>query len=108
MKSEQTAPTNHKPAVVASNELFETFCDESYFGQWCVRKTGERRWGHCFHVASKEEAEGLAQELTALERVRLVVTTEHESKDAFIARVRSIISNPAGQTRRNDVAKLEE
>jgi len=82
--------------VVASTELFETFCDESYFGLWCVRKTGERRWGHGVHVASKEEAEGLAQELTALERVRLVVTTDHESKEAFIARVRSIISNPPG------------
>jgi hypothetical protein len=85
--------TSDKPPAVASNALFETFCVESYFGQWCVRKTGERRWGHCFHVASKEEAEGLAQELTALEQVRLIVTTDHESKEAFIARVRSIISN---------------
>lgn len=84
--------------VVASNELFEIFCDESYFGQWCVRKAGERRWGYGFHVASKEEAEGLARELTALEQVRIVVTTDHESKEEFIARVRNIISNPNFQS----------
>lgn len=39
---------------------WEYFCDESYYGLWCVREAGEKRWGHGFHVRSKDEAEGLA------------------------------------------------
>lgn len=38
---------------------WECFCDESYYHQWAVREIGEKRWGHSFHVPSKEEAEGL-------------------------------------------------
>ena len=38
---------------------WECFCDGSYFDLWAVRPAGENRWGHCFHVQTKEEAEGL-------------------------------------------------
>jgi hypothetical protein len=38
---------------------WECFCDVSYFGLWAVRPVGENRWGYCFHVQTKEEAEGL-------------------------------------------------
>jgi hypothetical protein len=30
-----------------------------YFHDWAVRPVGENRWGFCFHLPSKEEAEGL-------------------------------------------------
>lgn len=47
--------------MTAEKELlpWECFCDESYYHLWAVREVGEKRWGHCFHVQSKEEAEGL-------------------------------------------------
>lgn len=38
---------------------WECFCDQSYYGMWAVRPAGENRWGHCFHVVSRGEAEGL-------------------------------------------------
>jgi len=61
-----------KPATnaVSSNRLFEYFCDESYYHLWCVRPSNERRWGHCYHVQSKDEAQGLAEELSQLELLR--------------------------------------
>lgn len=40
---------------------WETFCDDSYYNYWAVRPKGETRWGHCFHVVSKEEAQGLKE-----------------------------------------------
>ena len=46
-----------EPAETVKN--WECFCDECYFGMWAVRPVGENRWGHCFHVQTKEEAEGL-------------------------------------------------
>jgi hypothetical protein len=42
---------------------YEVFCDSAYYNMWAVRVNGEKRWGHCYHLPSKEEAEGLAQEL---------------------------------------------
>lgn len=39
---------------------WETFCDAAYYDMWAVREAGERRWGFCYHLPSKEEAEGLA------------------------------------------------
>lgn len=48
--------------------IYETFCDTSYYDQWCVRRVGEKRWGYCYHVPSKEEAEGLMDTLSMLER----------------------------------------
>lgn len=50
-------PTTHIDMV------WEYFCDRSYYDQWAVREQGERRWGHCFHVPSLEEAKGLAEVL---------------------------------------------
>ena len=40
---------------------WEYFCDEAYYGEWAVRPKGENRWGHCFYVPTKEEAEGLCK-----------------------------------------------
>jgi len=45
---------------------WECFCDESYYGLWAVREVGEKRWGHCFHVQTKEEGEGLRDLLNEL------------------------------------------
>lgn len=47
--------------------VWECFCDESYFGLWAVRIVGERRWGYCYHVQTKDEAEGLMNTLNELE-----------------------------------------
>jgi hypothetical protein len=45
---------------------WECFCDKSYYGMYAVREVGETRWGHCFHVAAREEAEGLRDLLNEL------------------------------------------
>jgi chromosome segregation ATPase len=45
---------------------YEVFCDVCYYDQWAVRPVGEKRWGHCYHLPSKEEADGLAKELEEL------------------------------------------
>lgn len=59
------------PAVPAeSAEAYETFCDESYFGQWCVRPRGEHRFGCGYHVPSQDEAKGLKAELEELAAYR--------------------------------------
>jgi hypothetical protein len=42
----------------------------AYFDQWAVRPVGVSRWGHCYHLPSKEEAEGLAKQLEELEAER--------------------------------------
>jgi len=44
-----------------------SFCDRSYYDMWAVRRSGERRWGHCFHVTSKGEATALRDLLCELE-----------------------------------------
>jgi hypothetical protein len=49
---------------------YEVFCDMAYFDQWAVRPVGVSRWGHCYHLPSKEEAEGLAKQLEELEAER--------------------------------------
>lgn len=38
---------------------WEFFCDRSYYDLWAVRPVGEKRFGYCFHLHAKEEAEGL-------------------------------------------------
>jgi len=38
---------------------WECFCDAGYYHMWCVRPVGETRWGHCFHLAGKAEADRL-------------------------------------------------
>ena len=40
---------------------WEYFCDAAYYGMWAVREVNEKRWGHCFHVSSMEEAKGLCE-----------------------------------------------
>ena len=45
--------------------MWEIFRDEAYFGMWCVREIGERRFGAAFHVSSEVEAEELRAALTA-------------------------------------------
>jgi hypothetical protein len=49
--------------------IWETFCDESYFHQWAVRRVGETRWGRCFHVPTQDEATGLCAKLNGYERL---------------------------------------
>lgn len=43
----------------SETRTWECFRDESYYGLLAVRPVGENRWGHCFHVQTKEEANGL-------------------------------------------------
>lgn len=40
---------------------WECFCDASYYDQWAVRPADVRLWGYCFHLPSKDEAEGLCE-----------------------------------------------
>ena len=62
---------------------WECFCDECYFGLWAVRPVGENRWGHCFHVQTREEAEGLRDLLNELqERANAHALAEERSDDS--------------------------
>lgn len=65
--SADTVQTTNDKAV-SWRALFAVFCDDSYYHMWAVRRTNETRWGHCYHLPSKEEAQGLADELTRLEK----------------------------------------
>ena len=58
---------------------FECFCDLSYYDLWAVRAVGEKRWGHCFHVQTKEEAEGLRDTLSA--NARLIAAAPETAKE---------------------------
>ena len=62
------------------------FQDENYYSLWAVRTIGENRWGHCFHVHTKEEAEGLCsllnETVTATQRTFPVM--KFKSKQAVI------------------------
>lgn len=53
-----------------TNEKWETFCDESYYGLWRVRRVNFKSFESGFHVHSKEEAEGLCELLNKMERQR--------------------------------------
>jgi len=59
---------------------WECFCDECYFGLWAVRPVGENRWGHCFHVQTKEEAEGLRDLLNELQDKANIAICVKDSK----------------------------
>ena len=48
------------------SKKFECFCDISYYDLWAVRPIGEKRWGYCYHLPTKEEAEGLKDELNKI------------------------------------------
>ncbi len=50
----------------ASASAWECFSDSAYYDMWAVRPVGERRWGHCFHLPSQDEAEGLTALLNHL------------------------------------------
>lgn len=45
-------------------DRWECFCDTSYFDMWCVRKVGERRFGHGFHLVNGDQAQGLCDLLS--------------------------------------------
>lgn len=65
------------------NPQYECFRDAAYYDLWAVRVVGEQRWGHCFHVQTKDEAEGLVELLNYAgqrERQLLEIIQElHES-----------------------------
>lgn len=41
--------------------MWEYFCDESYYHLWAVRRKDQTEFGQCFHVQSLEEAKGLTE-----------------------------------------------
>jgi hypothetical protein len=53
-------------AAWGAYEQWECFSDMAYFDMWAVRPVGETKWGACFHVPSREEAEGLRDLLNKL------------------------------------------
>lgn len=71
-----------------SSIVWECFCDESYYGLWCVRTVDEKRWGHCFHVQTKEEAEGLRDTLNLLQEKASVCKVS--LKDRFVSFCKAI------------------
>jgi hypothetical protein len=57
-------------APAAPPARWEFFQDEGYFGMWCVRQTGESRFGEGFHVVSQEEARALCSALSDIRKAR--------------------------------------
>ena len=49
--------------IAAMTQEWECFRDLAYFDMWCVRKVGETRFGHGYHVPSEAEARALCEEL---------------------------------------------
>ena len=49
---------------------WETFCDESYYHLWRVRRKSERNFNDGFHVQDGKEAAALVELLNRLERER--------------------------------------
>lgn len=47
---------------------WETFCDESYYHLWRVRRKSDRNFNDGFHVQDGKEAAALAELLNGLER----------------------------------------
>jgi hypothetical protein len=53
--------------MIAKIKKWECFCDESYYGLWCVRLKTEREFGQGFHIFNKIEAEMLCELLNKLD-----------------------------------------
>lgn len=49
---------NDKPQTTLT---WETFCDESYYHLWCVRRKTEREFGQAYHVVDQQEANHLLE-----------------------------------------------
>lgn len=49
---------------------WETFCDESYYHLWRVRRKSDRNFNDGFHVQDGKEAAALVELLNGLERER--------------------------------------
>jgi hypothetical protein len=45
---------------------WECFCDQRYFGMWCVRRREDNAFLDGFHVVSKAEAEHLVELLESI------------------------------------------
>jgi hypothetical protein len=50
-----------------AKQVWETFCDESYYDMWRVRRKTDRGWEDGFHLNKKLEAESLCNLLNQLE-----------------------------------------
>jgi hypothetical protein len=47
---------------------WEYFSDGSYYDMWAVRLVGEKRWGYCYHLNSRDEAKALCELLNEQEK----------------------------------------
>jgi hypothetical protein len=50
------------------SDTWETFCDESYYHMWCLRKIGQRGFNDGFHINNRDEAIVLCDLLNKMER----------------------------------------
>jgi len=70
---------------------WESFLDESYYGQWAVREVGEQRWGHCFHLPSREEADGLRDVLNQMREEDAMLLAEADAHGEIVRQLRAKI-----------------
>jgi hypothetical protein len=59
-------------------DVWETFCDVSYYHMWRLRRETERGWNDGFHINTRAEAEGLCEILNKLERDLAAVTEQRD------------------------------
>ena len=50
------------------SDTWETFCDDSYYHMWCLRKIGQRGFNNGFHINNRDEATVLCELLNKMGR----------------------------------------
>lgn len=61
-----------------SSTEWETFCDESYYHMWRVRRKNERKFEDGFHLNNREDAEALVEHLNGTDQELAAVTAQRD------------------------------
>jgi hypothetical protein len=64
---------------------WECFQDKAYYDLWAVRPENKTKWGECFHVQNKKEAEGLRNLLNDFEKKILELEQALENVEEYCA-----------------------
>lgn len=73
MSLSKTGKRKRELPAPAGYALWEYFCDDAYYGLWCVRRNGETCFGYGYHVQHVEEARNLCDELNKLTKALIKI-----------------------------------
>ncbi len=99
--------------MTASSDLvagWECFSDVSYFDMWCVRRVGEKCFGHSFHVVNEKSAKELIRALSEQDTTILALEADKaalvEAASAFLEGAdRGMVSVEVDRNLRDTLAK---